>query len=133
MYMREDQFGEPTAVADYEHAVDASTHLARRAVDSGVFDSADYLNVNAPHPGADATGEMVVTRPSHAYDMTAERDGDTVTLRDRLWDAMASGDIPDPEGTDRRAVLDGHVSVSPLTVPHATEHHDALDDLAARF
>jgi len=150
MYMREDQFGEPTSVADYEHAVDATTHLASGALDGGasgasasdagtgndhadVFASADYLNVNAPHPEADATGEMVVTRPSHAYDMTAEQHGDTVTLRDRLWDAMASGDIPDPEGTDRRAVLDGHVSVSPLTAPHTTERHDALDDLAAEF
>lgn len=133
MYMREDQFGEPTAVEDYERAVDATTHLADAAVETDVFRGADYLNVNAPHPEADATGEMVVTRPSHAYDMTAERNGDTVALRDRLWDAMASGDIPDPEGTDRRAVLDGHVSVSPLTAPHTTEHHDALDALADQF
>ena len=133
MYMREEQFGEPTTVEDYQHAVDATTHLAAAATEADVFGAADYLNVNAPHPGADATGEMVVTRPSHAYDMTAEQNGDTVTLRDRLWDAMATGDIPDPEGTDRRAVLDGHVSVSPLTAPHTTEHHEALDALAAEF
>jgi len=133
MYMREDQFGEPTEPADYERAVDATTHLAREAVDAGVFETADYLNVNAPHPGADATGEMVVTRPSHAYDMTAEQNGDTVALHDRMWDAMAAGEIPDPEGTDRRAVLDGHVSVSPLTAPHSTERHEALDGLAAEF
>ena len=133
MYMREEQFGEPTTVEDYQHAVDATAHLAAAATEADVFGAADYLNVNAPHPGADATGEMVVTRPSHAYDMTAEQNGDTVTLRDRLWDAMATGDIPDPEGTDRRAVLDGHVSVSPLTAPHTTEHHEALDALAAEF
>lgn len=48
MYMREEQFGEPTAVADYEHAVDATTHLAHDAVTDGIFDTADYLNVNAP-------------------------------------------------------------------------------------
>ncbi|MCF2165112.1 5'/3'-nucleotidase SurE [Halobacterium salinarum] len=133
MYMREEQFGEPTAVADYEHAVDATTHLAHDAVTDGIFDTADYLNVNAPHPDADATGEMVVTRPSHAYDMTAAQTGDTVTLYDRLWEAMAAGDIHDPDGTDRRAVLDGHVSVSPLTAPHSTEHHDALDGIATEF
>jgi 5'-nucleotidase len=133
LYLTSEDFGEPTEPADYENAVEATAYLAERAVDSGVFEHADYLNVNAPHPGADATGEMRVTRPSHGYDMTAEQNGDTVTLHDRMWDQMGSGDIPDPEGTDRRAVLDGHVSVSPLTAPHTTEHHDELDALAADF
>jgi len=42
-------------------------------------------------------------------------------------------EIPDPAGTDRRAVVDGHVSVSPLTAPHTTEHHEALDGLADAY
>jgi 5'-nucleotidase len=46
---------------------------------------------------------------------------------------MAAGDIPDDEGTDRRAVVDGHVSVSPLTAPHTTEHHESLDGLATAY
>jgi 5'-nucleotidase len=65
--------------------------------------------------------------------MGATHDGDRVTLHDRIWEQMADGDIPDPEGTDRRAVVDGSVSVSPLTAPHTTEHHDALDELAATY
>jgi len=133
LFLTEEDFGEPTEPSDYEHAVDATTYLAEHAIDAGVFEHADYLNVNAPHPGADASGEMVVTRPSHGYDMTASRNGDTVTLHDRMWDHMDSGDIPDPPGTDRRAVVDGHVSVSPLTAPHTTEHHDALDGLAETY
>ncbi|MFC3476673.1 5'/3'-nucleotidase SurE [Halobacterium litoreum] len=133
LFLTSEDFGEPTHPEDYETAVDATCYLVEHALDAGVFEHADYLNVNAPHPGADASGEMVVTRPSHGYDMGAERNGETVTLHDRMWDLMDAGEIPDPEGTDRRAVVDGHVSVSPLTAPHTTEHHDELDALAARF
>ena len=31
------------------------------------------------------------------------------------------------------AVVDGAVSVSPLTAPHTTEHHEALDTLAESY
>lgn len=133
LFLTNDQFGGVTEPEDYAAAVDATTYLVEHALDAGVFEHADYLNVNAPHPGADASGEMVVTRPSHGYDMTASRDGETITLHDRMWDRMGEGDIPDPPGTDRRAVVDGHVSVSPLTAPHTTEHHEALDGLAESY
>ena len=46
---------------------------------------------------------------------------------------MTAADVPDPVGTDRRAVVDGEVSVSPLTVPHGTAENGALDDLAAQY
>lgn len=133
LFLKSEDFGEPTDPEDYAAAVDATAYLVEHAVDAGVFEDADYLNVNAPHPGADASGEMVVTRPSHGYDMTAARNGETITLHDRMWDRMDSGDVPDPPGTDRRAVVDGHVSVSPLTAPHTTEHHEALDGLAETY
>ncbi|WP_277541365.1 5'/3'-nucleotidase SurE [Haloarcula laminariae] len=116
----------------YDEAVRATTYLAEHALEAGVFDGCDYLNVNAPV--ADwGPAPLVVTRPSLEYEMTAERNGDAVTLHDRIWERMAEGDIPDPEGTDRRAVVDGAVSVSPLTAPHTTEHHDALDALAEAY
>ena len=133
LFLTSEDFGEPTEVADYETAVDATTYLVEHALEARVFEQADYLNVNAPHPGADATGEMSVTRPSHGYDMTASRNGETISLQDRMWDRMERGDIHDPTGTDRRAVVDGHVSVSPLTAPHTTEHHEALDGLAETY
>ncbi len=133
LFLTSEAFGSPTEPADYEAAVDATAYLVEHAVGEGVFEHADYLNVNAPHPDAEASGEMVVTRPSHGYDMTAERNGDTVTLHDRMWDRMDEGDIPDPSGTDRRAVVDGHVSVSPLTAPHTTKRHEALDALAESY
>ncbi|MFC7069090.1 5'/3'-nucleotidase SurE [Halobaculum lipolyticum] len=116
--------------ADYRTAVDAAAYLADNAEAAGVFDEADYLNVNAPWSDGDGPTGMEVTRPSTLYDMTAERDGDHVDLVDRTWDRMLTGDIPDPVGTDRRAVVEGRVSVSPLTAPHTVRHHDALDGLA---
>lgn len=122
-----------TTTDDYAEAVRATRYLVEHAAGDGIFEQADYLNVNAPMPGDDPAG-MAVTRPSHAYDMDATHDGNgTVTLHDRTWEHMAEGDIPDPDGTDRRAVLDGYVSVSPLTAPHTTKHHDALDALAESY
>jgi 5'-nucleotidase len=116
----------------YDEAVRATTFLADNAIDAGVFDQCDYLNINAP-VAEQGPAPIAVTRPSHVYQMDAEHNGDAVTLHDRIWERMADGDIPDPEGTDRRAVVDGSVSVSPLTAPHTTEHHEALDGLAEPY
>ena len=138
---REDvAFQEVSAEYDaYGAATRASEYLAEHAVDAGVFEQADYLNVNAPMVGRDVspvdgdTAEMAITRPSTEYQMDAVREGSDVRLHDRIWEKMAAGDIPDPEGTDRRAVVDGKVSVSPLTAPHTTERHEALDALAETY
>ncbi len=116
----------------YASAAGAARFLAEHAPAAGVFDQCDYLNVNAPVAEWGPAG-MTVTRPSHNYDMEAVRDDGIVSLNDRIWERMADGDIPDPEGTDRRAVVDGQVSVSPLTAPHTTEHHEALDGLAEAY
>ncbi|MFB6180181.1 MAG: 5'/3'-nucleotidase SurE [Halorientalis sp.] len=135
--------GEDTSYADvevdyddYQHATDAARYLVAHSVDAGVFDHAEYLNVNAPVPdpdSVDAHPEMVVTEPSTAYLMTAVKDDDEISLQDGIWKRMADGDIPDPPGTDRHAVVDGKVSISPLTAPHTTEHHDALEALAETY
>jgi len=118
-----------TTLGDYDRAADVTTFFVEHAVDAGVFDHADYLNVNVPGTVGESPA-IQITRPSRMYDMTAERDGDTITLHDRIWERMGRGDIPDPVGTDRRAVVDGDISVSPLTAPHTTQHHEALDGLA---
>jgi 5'-nucleotidase len=121
-----------TAVEEYAEAADATKFLAERALDSGVFDEAEYLNINAPMPG-EAPAPMAVTRPSHVYDMDATIEEDTVTLHDRTWDQMDGDSLPDPAGTDRRAVYEGRVSVSPLTAPHTTQHHESLSALAETY
>ncbi|HET7324265.1 MAG TPA: 5'/3'-nucleotidase SurE [Halococcus sp.] len=124
-----------TSEAEYREAIRATTHLAEGALDDGIFEHADYLNVNAPIP--ERTTEepvpMEVTYPSAVYEMTAVREERELTLKDRIWQQMEAGEISDPDGSDRRAILEGKVSVSPLTAPHTTERHEALDSLAERY
>lgn len=124
-----------TDAADFRNASRATAYLLRHALGAGVFERTGYLNVNAPiaAPG-DTPAPIEITHPSTLYDMTAEHDGDSrVTLQDRIWERMREDDFPDPEGTDRRAVVEGRVSVSPLTAPHTTEGHEALDGLAEAY
>jgi len=117
----------------YDEAVRATRYLVEHALGAGVFEQAEYLNVNAPMPG-DEPAPIEVTRPSRGQAVTADSDGNgRITLRDDIWKRMKRGDVDDPPGTDRRAVLDGKVSVSPLTAPHTTEHHEALDALAETY
>jgi 5'-nucleotidase len=118
----------------YADACDAAAYLVEHSLGSGVFEEADYLNVNAPAPDdAPERPPMKVTEPSSLYAMSAEFDGENIRLEDRVWQRMQTGDIPDENGTDRRAIVDGEISVSPLTAPHSVERHDHLDELAATY
>jgi len=125
--------GEDTLAAhQYAEAVRAARYLVERASEADVFAHGGYLNVNAPIADR-ATGGMVVTHPSDRYYMDAEYNGETIELTNRVWELMPTGDIDDAEGTDRRAIYENKVSVSPLTAPHTTEHHDLLDALADAY
>ena len=98
---------------DFAHAARATRFLVDEAVGAGVFDRADYLNLNAPIAD-EGRAPLRVTTPSTWYGMRAERNGDgRVGISDPIWGLMNDGDVPDPVGTDRRAVVDGEVSVSP--------------------
>lgn len=117
----------------YVEAVRATRYLVERVPDSSVFDRVSYLNVNAPVPG-DEPAPLELTVPSDRYEMDAAGNGDgSIRLADRIWDRMDPETLPDPEGTDRRAVVEGRVSVSPLSVPQATAHHEELEALAASY
>jgi 5'-nucleotidase len=130
---RDVNFGDVDVGYDsYAEATRAARHLAENALGAGVFDQAEYLNVNAP-PAEWGDAPMAVTSPSHVYRMCAHPDGDRIELEDEIWELMAAGSIPDEPGTDRHAVVDGAVSVSPLTAPHTTEHHESLDSLAETY
>lgn len=117
----------------FSEATRATRYLVDNAPQVGVFEEADYLNVNAPLPSGEKPASMEITHPSHVYEMDAERKGETIEIRDRIWELMAEGEIPDPAGSDRRAVVEGRISVSPLTAPHTTLDHAALDGLAESY
>ncbi|MDZ7729964.1 MAG: 5'/3'-nucleotidase SurE [Natrialbaceae archaeon] len=113
----------------YREAVRATTYLAERAIEAGVFDPAAYLNINAPMVADGEQCGLELTRPSRRYEMDATHDGEQIHLQDRIWETMDPESLPDPPGTDRRAVVEGRISVSPLTAPHAIHHPAALERL----
>ena len=136
--------------ASFAHAVRATRFLIDEGVPTGVFDRVDYLNVNAPMAepaegdgGSEAVAgdspdvdpaPMRVTTPSEWYGMEATSDGNGgVSISDPIWGRMTPGDVPDSVGTDRRAVVDGEVSVSPLSVPHAAASDAGLDELVSGY
>ncbi|WP_276301396.1 5'/3'-nucleotidase SurE [Halorussus lipolyticus] len=132
LHIPQSEWPRETSIEEYDEVAEAVRYLVEHTPDAGVFEDAEYLNVNAPLPSEGHT-PMVVTRPSHVYDMDATEENGRVTLHDHTWGQMEGENLPDPEGTDRRAVYEGKISVSPLTAPHTTEHHEALDGLAERF
>jgi 5'-nucleotidase len=73
----------------------------------------DYLNVNLP---ADETAPLRATEPVEDFALDIDRRPDGYHAVDRFHDPLAANEVTDPVGTDRRAVADGEVSVSPLAV-----------------
>ncbi|OIB58644.1 5'/3'-nucleotidase SurE [Natrialba sp. SSL1] len=121
-------------VDDFREAQRVTTYLAEHALDAGAFEHAAYLNVNVPMADTnDGPAPIEITHPSKRYEMDAKSDGDQVTLYDRVWESMDPETIPDPDGTDRRTVAEGRISISPLTAPHSTNHHEVLTDLAETY
>jgi len=117
---------------DFEEATRVTSFLVDHAPETGVFDHAGYLNVNVPLP-RDEPAPIEITRPSQRYEMDARRDGTSMHLYDRVWETMDATSLPDPDGTDRRAVVEGRISISPLTAPHATNNHDAFEALVSTY
>jgi 5'-nucleotidase len=117
---------------DFERACDVAVNVVERAVDGGAFEAVDYLNLNVPRPNRDLDG-LAVTRPTEEYDMHARLEDGQYRMHNPLWAGMAAGEIPDPEGSDRRALLDDRVSLSPLTLPYDPTDDAVLERLGAVF
>ncbi|MFA9426712.1 5'/3'-nucleotidase SurE [Natronorubrum bangense] len=117
--------------ADFEHAGEIAATLARDTHETGLFDRIDYLNVNVPRPDLEGNG-VALTRPTEIYEMDATFEDGGFQLTNRLWQQMANRDIPDPEDTDRHALLEGQVSVSPMRVPYDVVETDAVQTILER-
>ncbi|WP_081985408.1 5'/3'-nucleotidase SurE [Natrinema salifodinae] len=103
--------------AAFERAGEIVAALVERAPGTGLFDRVDYLNVNVPRPDREPDG-VAITRPTRVYEMDATFENGRFRLTNRLWQQMANRDIPDPDDTDRHALLEEQVSISPLRVPY---------------
>ncbi len=117
---------------DYREATRITDFLVRNTLEEEIFGEAAYLNVNVPLPDGAPAG-VEITHPSKRYEMDASRNGGSITLHDKIWETMDPATIPDPKGTDRRAVVEGRISVSPLTAPHSVTHHERLDALVDQY
>lgn len=111
--------------ADFERAGELTAGLVEGVPGTGLFDRVDYLNVNVPRPDVEPNG-VAITRPTEVYEMDATFEDGRFQLTNRLWQQMANRDIPDPADTDRYALLEGQVSVSPMGVPHEVVETDEV-------
>lgn len=132
---------------EYEFARPArlARRLVERALGTDLFEEVDLLNVNAP---VDVESPPFrVTRPQPDYDLRVEHgvdvggdrelaDGEeAVRLADSVWPGVSGWENPFPVGeehrerypvgTDRRALMEGEVSVSPLSVSHGHAHRES--------
>jgi len=131
------------AVSGYDHetyfpedgsgsfdAIGAATRdLLTLTEDTAAFDGdVDYLNVNAPAAGADT---LAVTKPLADYDTrVVDGDDETNTFESNYWathpvegDGFPIGldNYADdyPPWSDRAAIVDGEISVTPLGTPQS--------------
>lgn len=156
-YHSTDFFLSPPEEYDFARPARIAARLVSRALESGVYDDVDLLNVNAP---VDASSPPVIlTEPYHDYGQHVEpadpetlgdgvinpdggeldADERVVHLHDRTWPGVVGWENPFPPtdehrerypvGTDRRAMVDAAVSVSPLAVTHASPDSAALAEV----
>ncbi|ELZ97993.1 5'-nucleotidase [Haloferax mucosum ATCC BAA-1512] len=148
-YHARDFFCHPPEEYDFSRPARIARAVTERVYGTGIFEDVDLLNVNAPIDVPNP--RMRVTRPHADYDQQVEHrpdsevlpDGDCehdigddevyVRLQDVSWPNAVGFENPFPledehskrypVGSDRRSMVDGEVSVSPLAV-----HHGHADD-----
>jgi 5'-nucleotidase len=89
------------------------------------------MNVNYPDLAPDAVSEIRLTRQGRrdqGLDIEARRDpwGDPY-----FWFAFERRKSDPPSGTDLRAIADGAISITPLSMD--LTHHELLRELSADF
>ncbi|MUW13707.1 5'/3'-nucleotidase SurE [Halorubrum sp. CBA1125] len=126
---------------DFALAAEVALDLLDRADAEGAADGplpfgAEVLNVNVPAADDAAAADPTyrLTEPARGFDVIEfhpgegepseggfeERRGEMgMELRDRFWREFLRGDVPDDPGSDRRAAVEGEVSISPLSTSRA--------------
>lgn len=94
--------------------------------------AADYLNVNVPSPDRALAG-LAIIHLTPQYDVYTDLADGRFALHNPLHAAMAKGEIPDDDGTVRRALLKNRVSFSPLALPRSGIDEAVYDRLGELF
>ena len=139
-------------VADLIDRAEAGSHAGDGAGDGGLelpF-GADVLNVNVPAADDEAAADPTyrLTEPARGFDVIEFRPGEEgpdeenvpegwefgerrgemgMELRDRFWREFLRGNVQDDPGSDRRAAVEGEVSISPLSSSRSVAGEKAGD------
>jgi len=162
-YHHEDFFPDPVDAYDFGRPATVTVELCLRAREAGLLSPGMLLNVNVPLDVAGPRMVQTRPAPDYdlqvEHDVDPEEidaaevfgqetvedaeEGQLVSLDDAVWpDAVGFENpfpLPEeardryPEGTDRRALIDGEISISPLSIEHDDEHTEALADVVAGF
>ncbi len=162
-YHYEDFFPDPADAYDFARPAHVTVELCLRARDAGLLSPGTLLNANVPldvpdprmrvtrpfpdydlHVEHDADPEAVDPVEAIGRDDTvAAGDGEVIRLRDNVWPGVVGFENPFPpteehrerypEGTDRRALIEGEISVSPLSVDHGDAEHRTLSRVTAEY
>ncbi|WP_435334466.1 5'/3'-nucleotidase SurE [Haloarchaeobius sp. TZWWS8] len=151
-------FTRPPEEYDFSTPARIARELVADCLAANVFDQVDVLNVNVPCDASDP--RVRVTHAHGDFDVRVEHrdpaeadpddppiavgdDEELVTLWDKFWPHVEGYENPltdvdavrenYPVGSDRRAAIDGEVSVSPLSAPREPAHHETLDAIVERF
>lgn len=151
-YHATDFYVHPPEEYEFERPARVARDLVGRALEADVFEEADLVNVNAPvdvedppvrvtHPYADYDQHVEHDPADVEADVEVGRDEELVRLHDSVWPGVSGWENPFPptdeyrerypEGSDRRALMDGAVSVSPLSVTYEAATSDALAEVVA--
>lgn len=103
--------------AEYDPAVAVARYLVEQSLNGALPDDIDYLNVNTPLSDDLRDPRIRVTEPAGGYHTEAVRDGEQLTLRDRQFELLYTGDLATDGLNDRAVIAEGQVSVSPLRLP----------------
>jgi len=162
-YHCEDFFPDPADAYDFARPAHVTVELCLRAREAGLLTPGTLLNANVPLDVPDPRMRVTRPLPDydlhveHGADpeavdpveaigregSVAAEDGEVVRLRDDVWPGVVGFENPFPpterhrdlypEGTDRRALVEGEISVSPLSVEHGDAEHEALSRVAAGY
>ena len=115
---------------DFERAGRFASALIETALEHGVFDEVDYLNVSVPHQTKRLRG-ICVTRPVTGYRTSASRNG-TGEFRIRIGGRIDDGERGGPV-TDHEALARNAIAISPFVLPLEPIRTDAIETVAAEL
>jgi len=162
-YHYEDFFPDPADAYDFARPAHVTVELCLRARDAGLLSPGTLLNANVPLDVPDPRMRVTRPFPDYDLRVEHDADpeavdpveaigrdgtvaaggGEVIRLRDNVWPGVVGFENPFPpteehrerypEGTDRRALIKGEISVSPLSVDHGDAEHQALSRITDEY